>query len=99
MIPKQVIEKAIEGGWKEHRGFSFQAAVVIDDRVMLLQEREATPVTAFTTQEAVVLDREFWLGLGEALEWKKTDVGQGVCGLGTQRSQVPGFDAFGREGC
>jgi hypothetical protein len=47
---------------------------------MLLQEREATPITAFTTQEAVVLDREFWLGLGEALEWTKKDVGQGYAG-------------------
>ena len=70
----------MEGGWKEHRGFSFHAAVVIDDRVMLLQEQESTQITAFTTQEAVVLDREFWLGLGEALEWTKKDVGQGYAG-------------------
>jgi hypothetical protein len=80
LVADKALEKAIEGGWKEHRGFSFHAAVVIDDRVMLLQEREATPITAFTTQEAVVLDREFWLGLGEALEWTKKDVGQGYAG-------------------
>ncbi len=59
---------------------SFHAALVIDGRVMLLREQGAAPITEFTTPEAVVLDREFWLGLGEALQWKKEDLGQGYAG-------------------
>src|SRR5437879_7384213 len=80
LVADKALEKAIEGGWKEHRGLSFHAALVIDDKVILVQEEEASPVTSCTTQEAVVLDREFWLGLGEALQWKKEDVGRGYAG-------------------
>jgi hypothetical protein len=80
LVADKALEKAIEGGWKEHRGISFQAALVIDGRVILLRQQDAAPITEFTTQEAVVLDREFWLGLGEALQWKKEDVGQGYAG-------------------
>jgi hypothetical protein len=80
LVADKALEKAVEGGWKEHRGISFHAALVIDGRVMLLREQDAAPITEFTTQEAVVLDREFWLGLGEALQWKKEDLGQGYAG-------------------
>jgi hypothetical protein len=80
LVADKALEKAIEGGWRQHRGFSFAAAVIIDDLVILLQEQDAKPIKAFTTGEAVLLDREFWLGLSESLGWQKTDVGRGYAG-------------------
>jgi hypothetical protein len=71
LVADKALEKAIEGGWRKHRGFSFAAAVVIDDQVIMLREQDAKPVKAFTTEEAVLLDREFWLGLSEALGWTR----------------------------
>jgi hypothetical protein len=98
LVADKALEKAIEGGWRKHRGFSFAAAVVIDDQVIMLQEQDAKPVKAFTTEEAVLLDREFWLGLSEALGWDKTDVGRGYAGWADKAHTFLDLMLLGQDG-
>lgn len=55
MIPKYIIEKAIEGGWKFQRS----------DRV---SDEEAIEITLLDW-ERIALDPSFWQSLGKSLGW------------------------------
>lgn len=60
MIPKQAIEKAIEGGWKNSE-YEWATSHVQDAVVVELAAR------------LIALDRTFWQALGKALGWNEAN--------------------------
>lgn len=64
MIPKHIIEKAIEGGWREN----MHRIVMEKSYCMLFSERLSTYPTMIYYAE-IILDPLFWQSLGKALRW------------------------------
>jgi hypothetical protein len=79
LIPDEVLQAAMKGGWTEHGEFEFAMAVMVNDVVLLVGVMEpptllevgvaARPVAP----EAVVFDLNFWMGLSETLGWEMVD--------------------------
>lgn len=66
MIPKHIIEKAIEGGWRE----KMRKIVMEKSYCMLFAERLSTYPTMIYYAE-FILDPLFWQALGKSLGWGK----------------------------
>lgn len=72
-IPKEAIEKAIEGGWKlnrevEHRDFSEEPT--FGKRGIAYKTTDAL-IYGEKSYADIALDPTFWQALGKSLEWNK----------------------------
>jgi hypothetical protein len=70
MIPKEIIEKAIEGGWK--RGVDASKNVFSFDIYESGIVYSVDPVMYIDAEE-MIIDPLFWQSLGKALGWDKED--------------------------
>ena len=71
MIPKEAIEKAIEGGWEPvANGGNHPNAIVgdIKNGLQYFLERNGNSFRKHLTE--IALDSSFWQSLGKALGWK-----------------------------
>lgn len=81
-IPKEAIEKAIEGGYLG--GASFAKYRESSQRIIYEEEDYALPKLTKTIPE-IALDPDFWSSLGKSLGWTVCDVQgciQGKCDHG-----------------
>lgn len=75
MIPKQAIEKAIEGGWKQKLMRPLDFAVLFTDPYSKKSKDHADSRLA-----QIALDPTFWQCLAKALGWKDyDDDGENFC--------------------
>lgn len=87
-IPKEVIEKAIEGGWQggdywelSHRDVCNEYQIVPNDGTDAVYHGKLK-----TRSQCIALDPSFWQSLGSALGWAKEGLGVCVgCGRGNER--------------
>ena len=81
LIPKEALEKAVQGGWRTYKDFQFANAMHGPRQfVMLIGKGINGAVTRRVWEEGVALDAGFWQGLGAALGWSNRDVGGGYSG-------------------
>lgn len=68
-IPKQAIEKAIEGGWQpQHPGTALR---MVHENGFWLTDKVIGEHTYFIAKEKVALDPTFWRALAKASGWPK----------------------------
>lgn len=73
MIPKKIIEKAIEGGWlKGKRPKILEGALRVNQNANLIAivEKEWEEYITYNVYR-IALDPTFWQALGKALGWEK----------------------------
>jgi hypothetical protein len=81
LIPREALEKAVQGGWRTYKDFQFANAMHGPRQfVMLIGKGINGAVTRRVWEEGVALDAGFWQGLGAALGWSNRDVGGGYSG-------------------
>ena len=76
-IPKEIIEKAIEGGWFKQRleelpfwKIGSRTTVVFWKELPLVGNHKTIPKRRqFVQMSTIALDPTFWVALGKALEW------------------------------
>lgn len=66
MIPKEIIELAIKGGWDYSCKFAWNEDNPEEDRVLV-------------DEAGTILDPTFWQALGKAKGWKSADIGEDIC--------------------
>jgi hypothetical protein len=71
MIPKEIIEKAIEGGWKPRNRIIGRAYYVYRPSQGHFFTKSSNTAGFWMQWHEVALDREFWICLGKALGWDK----------------------------
>lgn len=71
MIPKQTIEKAIEGGWKYLNSYEFGDR---RDFPLYAVDETKSPQVYMVDWHMVVLDPTFWQALGKSLGWRKAGI-------------------------
>lgn len=70
-IPKEIIEKAIEGGWRpENCRYPTIKSLQIDG-VWFDVQNSSSPI--FFAYEVIVLDPTFWQSLGKSLGWEESE--------------------------
>jgi len=81
LIPREALDKAVQGGWRTYKDFQFANAMHGPRQfVMLIGKGINGAVTKRVWEEGVALDAGFWQGLGAALGWSNRDVGGGYSG-------------------
>lgn len=78
IIPKEVIEKAIEGGWKGL--YMDEDGITVDTQSQIAWGRTKTGLGRHLPLQVIALDRTFWEALGKALGW---DIAYGSYGNDT----------------
>lgn len=68
-IPKKIIEKAIEGGWKGL--FMDDEGITVDIQSQIAWGRTKTGLGRHLPLQVIALDPTFWQALGKTLGWSE----------------------------